>query len=456
MNHKYFGSWTFYKRALLVAIPVMLQLLVQNLVSLIDNFMVAGLGDIKMSGVNICGQFNFVFIILINTLCMSGGIFMSQFKGADDKSGMQQSFRFKLLFTGLCGIAYTGLCFAAPQNMFSLLLKGNADATEIIAQSALYSKAVALSWIFMCMSQSIASSLREIEVVRPPLVISVIATLVNTLFNFILIYGHFGAPKLEVAGAGYATVIARGTELLLFIIYTLKKRPEFIFNILKLLNIDVKLFLTIFRKSIMILCSEMMWAVSETVATALYNSLGGAEVVSGMAGGFAVSNLFFICFSGIVTATSVIMGQELGAGKLETARQQKNWILCGSTAFGLLFMFIGFSTTCVVPFVFSNLTTQSRHIAQTLIFVSAIYLPLWAFLNAQYAISRAGGDTKMGAVCDAVANVVYIGAMFPLVLFTSLTPAIIYALVKLSDFVKAIIAWVWMKKEKWLVNLTEI
>ena len=138
-------------------------ILVQNLVSLIDNFMVAGLGDIKMSGVNICGQFNFVFIILINTLCMSGGIFMSQFKGADDKSGMQQSFRFKLLFTGLCGIAYTGLCFAAPQNMFSLLLKGNADATEIIAQSALYSKAVALSWIFMCMSQSIASSLREIE-----------------------------------------------------------------------------------------------------------------------------------------------------------------------------------------------------------------------------------------------------------------------------------------------------
>ena len=81
MNNKYFGTSSFYKRALSIALPVMAQLLIQNFVSLIDNFMVAGLGDIKMSGVNVSGQINFIFMILINTICMSGGFFMSQFYG---------------------------------------------------------------------------------------------------------------------------------------------------------------------------------------------------------------------------------------------------------------------------------------------------------------------------------------------------------------------------------------
>lgn len=99
-KHIYFGTARFYRRALSIALPVMAQLLIQNFVSLIDNFMVAGLGDIKMAGVNTAGMIIFVFLILVNTLCSAGGIFMSQFNGAKDSEGMQQSMRFKLLLTG--------------------------------------------------------------------------------------------------------------------------------------------------------------------------------------------------------------------------------------------------------------------------------------------------------------------------------------------------------------------
>ena len=268
-----------------------------------------------------------------------------------------------------------------------------------------------------------------------------------------MIYGHFGAPRLEVAGAGYATVIARGVELILFVIYAAYRKPEFLFKLITILNIDFLLGVKILKKSVLILLSELLWAFSETVATALYNTLGGAEVVSGMAGGFAICNLFFICFSGIVTATTVIVGQELGAGHLEEARIQKNWILTGSTVFGCIFLVIGFATTLLVPFVFANLTPEARRIACGVIIVGAAYLPLWAFLNAQYAISRAGGDVKMGAICDVAANIAYIASMFFFVLCTSLGPIAIYALTKISDFLKAGIAHWWLKKEKWLVNL---
>lgn len=455
LSHKYFGTSSFYKRAIAIALPVMAQLLIQNFVSLIDNFMVAGLGDVKMSGVNVAGQINFVFMILINTICMSGGIFMSQFKGAGDKEGMQQSFRFKILLTGIFGVAYMVVCFIAPNGLFNMMVTVNKDASLIVEQSVIYSRAVAVSWFLMCMSQSIASSLREIEIVKPPLVISVVATLVNTFFNYILIYGHFGAPRLEVAGAAYATVIARAVELLLFIIYASIKRPGFIFNPFKLFKIKFVLFGTLIRKSAMILYSELFWAISETVSNALYNTRGGAEVVSGMAAGFAIANLFFICFSGIVTASSVIVGQELGAGHLEESRKYKNWILSGSTVFGVIFMLIGFSTTFLIPFVFKNLTDAAQNTAKGLVFVAAIYLPLWAFLNAQYSISRTGGDTLMGVICDTIGNILFLGGMIVLTFYTGFGPVLMYAIVKLSDVPKTIVAHFWLKKEKWLVNLTK-
>ena len=454
LQHSYFGTAAFYKRALSIAVPVMAQLLIQNFVSLIDNFMVAGLGDIKMAGVNTAGLIIFPFLILVNSICSAGGIFMSQFNGAKDREGMQQSLRFKLLVTGSAGILFTVIGLIAPRGLFAVMLTVNKDAELIIDQAVRYARAVACSGVLLVFSQSIASSLREIEIVRPPLVISIIATLINTFFNWVFIYGNLGAPRLEVEGAGIATVIARAVELVLFIGYLTVKKPPFLFNILKLFNIKIRLFALIIRKSAMILYSELAWAVSETVSTALYNTRGGAEVVSGMAAGFAIANLFFICFSGIVTASSVILGQDLGAGRLNEAKRYKNWILSGSTVFGVIFMFIGFFTVLLIPFVFKNLSLHSQAIARGLIITAAAYLPLWAYLNGQYAISRTGGDTTMGVICDTVANVLFVGGMFLLVGFTALGPVAMYAIVKLSDFAKAGIAYFWLKKERWLVNLT--
>lgn len=454
MNHKYLGTKLFYGRAIKIAVPVMAQLLIQNLVSLIDNFMVAGLGDIKMGGVNVCNQINFIFLVLMNTICASGGIYMSQYKGAGDKEGMKQTLRFKVIVAGLFGIAYSILGFMAPRGLFGLMVHSNTDAASILDQTQMYSRSLALAWIFMVFAQAFASSLREIELVKAPLIISSVATLINTFFNWILIYGNLGAPRLEVAGAGYATVIARGCEFLMFLGYCLWKRPPFLFNPLKLLKIDFKLFGNIFGKSLMILYSEMFWAVSETISNALYNTRGGAEIVSGMAAGFAVANLFFICFSGIFTSTGVIMGQELGAGKLEECRQYKNWVLTGATIFGLGFMLIGLGTLGLVPVVFGNLTPEARKIARELIAVCALYLPLWAYINGQFAISRTGGDTTMGVLCDSVSNVLFIGGMFLLTFLTGFGPILMYAIVKLSDVAKAVIAYFWLKKERWLVNLT--
>jgi len=454
-KNKYFGPMPFYAQALKIAIPVMAQMLIQNLVSLIDNFMVAGLGDIKMSGVNITGQIIFTFMVFMNTVCMAGGIFMTQFSGADDKEGMRQSLCFKLWAGLLVVIIFMLACMIFPRQILSLMVRGNSQAEVILDQGVEYMKLIGfmgIPWIFSAM---ISSSLREIGEVKVPLVISVVATLVNTFFNWILIYGNLGAPRLEVRGAAIATVIARCVEAIIFLIYMIKKKPPFIIRLLDLFHINFKLFGEILKKAWMIMFSEMVWAIAETITTALYNGRGGADVVSGMSASFAISNLFFIAFTGIITSTGVIIGKNLGRGELEQAKKEKVWLLNGAKIFGLFFTLVGLLCMFLVPLVFRNLSIQSQEICRKMVLVMALYMPVWVYINGQFAVSRAGGDTMMGILVDGIGNLgIVIPGIFLLAKLTSIGPVMMYAIIKSVELPKIMIAHFWLKKEKWVVNLS--
>ena len=451
-----FGPASFYASALKIAIPVMAQMLIQNLVSLIDNFMVAGLGDVKMSGVNICGQIIFVFMVFMNTICMAGGIFMTQFSGAKDKEGMKQSFCFKL-WMGLFVVAvFSVSCFLLPRQILSFMVRGNSQAVLILDQGVQYMRIMGFMGIPWMLSAMISSSLREIGKVKVPLVISIIATCVNTVCNWILIYGNLGVPRLEVRGAAIATVIARTVEALIFIGYMIKQKPDFAIKFFDVFRINFALFCEILKKAWMIMLSEMVWAMAETITTALYNGRGGADVVSGMSSSFAISNLFFVAFNGIITATGVIIGKDLGRGELDQARQEKVWLLNGSKIFGLFFTGIGFLCLLLVPVVFRNLSASSQHICRQMVLVMAIYMPIWVYINCQFAVSRAGGDTVMGMLVDGIGNFgVVIPGIFLLANFTGIGPVAMYAIIKFVEVPKIMIAHFWLKKEKWLVNLAQ-
>ena len=451
-----FGPASFYAQALKIAIPVMAQMLIQNLVSLIDNFMVAGLGDVKMSGVNICGQIIFVFMVFMNTICMAGGIFMTQFSGAKDKEGMKQSFCFKL-WMGLFVVAvFSVSCFLLPRQILSFMVRGNSQAVLILDQGVQYMRIMGFMGIPWMLSAMISSSLREIGKVKVPLVISIIATCVNTVCNWILIYGNLGVPRLEVRGAAIATVIARTVEALIFIGYMIKQKPDFAIKFFDVFRINFALFCEILKKAWMIMLSEMVWAMAETITTALYNGRGGADVVSGMSSSFAISNLFFVAFNGIITATGVIIGKDLGRGELDQARQEKVWLLNGSKIFGLFFTGIGFLCLLLVPVVFRNLSASSQHICRQMVLVMAIYMPIWVYINCQFAVSRAGGDTVMGILVDGIGNFgVVIPGIFLLANFTGIGPVAMYAIIKFVEVPKIMIAHFWLKKEKWLVNLAQ-
>ncbi len=450
-----FGPGQFYRGALAIAVPIMLQQLIQSLVSLIDNFMVSGLGDVCMSGVNVAGQVLFVFMVFINAICMSGGIFMTQYFGAGDARGMGQAFRFKLAAGLAAFVPYLLVCLVFPRQVLSLMLIGNTQADLILDEAVQYIRIMFFMGIPMTVSMCIASSLRDLGKVKAPLAVTVVATLTNTLFNWLLIYGNLGFPRLGVRGAALATVIARTVEFILFIALYIQAKPEFAVRLADFIKIDGKLFREILKKSALVLFCEMVWVLSETVTTALYNGRGGADVVSGMASSFAIANLYFVAFGGVYSATGVILGKTLGEGDLARARREKTWLLSGSAMFGVLMALFGFATTLIVPVVFGRLSDSAIRICRSMVAMMAVLMPVWVYMNTQQAVARAGGDAKMGAYTDAGLTLfVMLPMVFILALYTDVGPVVMYCGVKLIDAVKLVVFHFWLKKERWLKNLT--
>ena len=453
---KRFGPLSFYREVLSIALPVMLQQLIMSMVSLIDNFMVAGLGDISMAAVNVANQINFVFIVIVNTVCGAGGIYLAQFRGAGDSDGMKHAYRFKVMLATAAAVLYFILCRTIPHKMIALMTMGNAAQAEIISVGSGYLRLVSWTLVPIALSSAIGTSFREIAQPKTPLFISAAATVVNTIGNWILIYGNLGAPRLEVAGAAYATIIARVFELAVFIIYASSAQAPFFVGIVKLFHIHQKLIAEILGKSVMIFVSELSWVSSETIMTAMYNRRGGAEVVAGMAAGWTIANIFFLLFGGIWISAGVLVGGALGAGKLDEARRRAEWLKSGSVAAGFIIALPGAAMSALlIPLVFSNLSAAARTNSIGLVLVILVYLPLWGLLNIQFAISRSGGDTALGMYVDLSVNtLLFVPGALILSLLTSIQPVPMFALLKLSDVVKYFIARHFLRKERWVRNLT--
>ena len=427
-----------------------------SLVSLVDSFMVAGLGDVSMAAVNTTNHIKFIYFVIINTICQAGGIYIAQFNGAKDSEGMKSAFNFKVLFALSISILYFVICQFFPNVLIGLLIPGNAARGEIIVVGAGYLKLVSWTLFPAAVSMSIATSFREIAKPKIPLIISAVATVVNTIGNWILIYGNLGAPRLEVTGAAYATIIARFFEVAAYIFYASYSKAPFFTGIKKLFVIKKRLVMEIFAKSGMIFASEMSWIVSETLMIAMYNRRGGAEVVAGMAAGWTVANIFMLMLGGVWTASSVMVGGSLGAGQLDEARNRAKWLKWGGVVGGLIVAIPGaFLAAFLVPHVFFNLSAQARANCLGLVLVVLAYMPFWCFLNTQFAVSRAGGDTAMGMYTDVSVNVLlFAPGSVILSLFTTIAPVPMFALLKITDIIKIFVARHFLRREKWVKNLT--
>lgn len=456
---KFIGDRAFYGMVLGIAVPIMIQNGITNFVNLLDNIMVGQLGTEQMSGVSIVNQLIFVYNLCIFGGLSGAGIFTSQYYGQKDDEGIRHTFRYKLWMAVILTVAVIALFLTCGEPLIDLYLKGNSDGGDLAATlnyGNVYLKIMLIGLPAFMMLQIYASTLRECGETVVPMKAGLAAVAVNLIFNYLLIYGKFGFPKLGVAGAAIATVISRYVEAAIVLVWThrYKEKNSYIVGIYRTLRVPLGIAGKIFIKGTPLLFNEALWSIGMAMLTQCY-SVRGLNVVAGFNIANTVNNLFSVVYIAMGSAIAIIVGQHLGAGKMKEARDTDNKLIafsvlsCGAMA---VMMFVA---APLFPLLY-NTSEAVRVQAAALIMAQAVFMPQNAFMHATYFTLRAGGKTVVTFFFDCVFIwLVSIPVVFLLSRFTSIPAEFIYAAGQIAEWAKCIIGFVLVKKGVWLQNLVK-
>lgn len=443
--------------AMQVAIPMIIQNGITNLVNMLDNIMVGRVGTEPMSGVAIINQLMFVFNICIFGAISGAGIFTAQFWGCDKQDGVRHTFRFKWIIALVIGIIGTLLFVFAGEQLALLYLHGEENPAELLRTleyAKQYLVVIVFSMIPFAIEQVYVSTLRECGETLLPMKAGMTAVLINLVLNYILIFGHFGFPKLGVVGAAIATVIARWIETAIVIVWTHthKEKNPYIVGIYSSFYIPMYLVKKIIIKGAPLMLNECIWATGMATLTQCY-SVRGLEAVAALNICTTIANVFNVVYLSMGNAVAIIVGQLLGAGKMEEAKDTDTKLIAFSVFICLGIGALLALTAPLFPLVY-NTTDAVRALATNLIRILALVMPMHAFLHCAYFTLRSGGKTIVTFLFDSVFMwVVSIPFAFCLSRFTGIPMAPMYFLVQAIEIIKCIIGFVLVKKGVWLQNI---
>ena len=460
MFKRFIGDKAFYRRVMGVAVPIIIQNGITNFVSMLDNIMVGQVGTLPMSGVAIVNQLMFVFNLCVFGASSGAGIFTAQFFGSQDHKGVRHTFRFKMYTSLLLAAAGLGIFLMGGQSLISLYLSADGDPVEIaqtLSYAQGYLKVMLAGLLPFAITNAYSSTLRETGQTLVPMVAGICAVLVNLVLNYILIFGHFGAPAMGVQGAALATVISRFVELAVVAAWTHlhgQKNP-FIRGAFRSPYIPGGLFHQILVKGMPLLINEFLWASGMAVMNQCY-STRGLDVVAAQNISSTIYNLSSVVFLSMGNAVGIIMGQLLGAGKQEPeVRDTNRKLIATSVVSCLIFGGLMAAVSGVFPRIY-NTTDQVRALATRLICVSAVMMPFNAYTNAAYFTLRSGGQTMVTFLFDSCfVWCCCVPLAFCISRFTGMAIVPMYFLCQSTDFLKCAIGAYMIRKGKWIQNLTQ-
>lgn len=450
---------TIYRRALRLAVPMMIQNGITNMVTLVDNVMVGSLGTEAMTAVSIVGQLIFVYNLAIFGGISGPGIYGAQYYGQGNMEGFRNSVRMKMWICGLCIVAGLAVFLCAGENLIGLYLHGESatvDATLTMDFAKQYLSIMLFTIVPFVITQIYASSLRETGDSVKPMVAGIISVFVDIVFNYLLIYGKFGFPELGVRGAAIATVLARIVEMLVVVFWAhvKKQEHEFLQGLYCTLLVPRDLMGKMIKKGLPIFFNEFLWAGGMAALTQCY-STRGLEIVAGLNISNAICNLLNVVFVALGSAVGILSGQTLGASQYEKAKKNAFQLMWFTGTICLILTVILVSISGVFP-KFYDTTEQVRSYGQWFIIVTALFFPVQGFLNALYFTLRSGGKTLITFLFDSVYSwTVTLPIALCLCFLTDLPILGVYAIVQSADIVKVIVGYVLIQRGIWISNIVE-
>ncbi len=458
IKQNYIGDRAFYKNLMIILLPMVIQQGISSSVALLDNIMVGALGTEAISGVAIVNQLMFVFNLTIFGGLAGISIFGAQFYGISDFKGMQHAFRLKMYF----GIAITliGIItfWFGGKNLIGLYLtESDGGNIALTLQEAMkYLRVSLLGLLPFVLVQIYTSSIRETGETIIPMQSSIIAILLNLIFNYIFIFGKLGMPAMGAMGAAWGTVIARFVEMGYLLLRAHGNIERFVFlqGAFRQLSVPLVLVKKVARTATPLLCNEVFWSIGMAMISQAY-STRGLTVVAATNINSTIWNAFCILMFAMGNAIAIIIGQELGAGEIEKAKTDDRKLIFFTVVSHILIGILIILLAGLIPQIY-NTTNEVRELTTMLLVISGFALPIDAFAHAAYFTIRSGGKTFITFLFDCCFTcLVNLPIAYCLCHFTTLEIPVIYACVTFVNIIKVIIGAVMLHKGVWANNIIE-
>lgn len=459
MQSNRLGDRDFYKKTFTIMLPILAQNVITNFVSLLDNLMVGQVGTEPMSGVAIVNELIFVFNLCVFGCIEGADIFTAQFYGSRNIEGVRSSFRFKLVFLACNLMLFTAAFGLFGDRLIGLFIhegSGDVDPMLTFEYARRYLHVAMLQMLPFSLVQLYSGTLKCSGQTVVPMKAGITAVGVNAVFNYLLIFGKFGLPKMGVEGAALATVLSKIVELSIVVIWTHthKDKAEFIEGAYSTLRIPGKLLPRMFVMSLPLFLNEVLWSVGMTYQTQCF-STRGIDVVPAVNITNTVNNLFSCAMFALGNTIAIIVGHRLGAGQLKEAVEEDTRLIAMSvTICAILGLIMGLLSP-YIPMAY-NTTESVRSLATQLLRVAAVLIPVNALVNTCYFTLRSGGKAiftflfDSGFVCAVIVPVAFV-----LSRFTDISIVPLFAVVHGMMIIKGIIGFVMVKKKVWVNNIVE-
>ena len=389
---------TFYKKAMLIIIPVLLQNMINQGVNMMDTIMVGQLGEVSISASSLANQFYVIFTFICMGVSAAGLVLASQYWGAEDYKTVHRVFDLILQIIIIAGALMAVVTALFPQQIMSLYT----DDVDVIIEGGRYLRITALIYVPHGISLVISNVIRSTGNARLGLVVSFVSFFVNIFCNYVFIFGKLGLPAMGVMGAALGTLAARVVELIVTVVYMWKFEKNLRYHVKGLKKLPARALLSEFRRlGLPAVISDTILALAASAISMILGHMG-REVVSAYAIVAVVERLCTVATLGIASAAGVIIGQTVGAGKFEQARREGYTFLSMSCVIGVIAMII-VRIAGVWSIGLYEITEDTVSVAVSMISASAILVFFQAVQSAlSKGILRGGGDTKFLMVADVI------------------------------------------------------
>ena len=441
----------FYRLLFSIALPIAVQNLITFMVSMVDTLMVGALGEIQLSAVSIANNLFFVLTILMFGLAGGSNIMISQYWGKGNVKTIHKilaiMYRVCLLITGI----FIFIALFLQKYFMGIFTTDKA----VIDFGASYLRIVCIGYLFYSITNCTIMMLRSVKTVSISIIVYTASLVVNSILNWIFIFGNLGAPELGIRGAAIATICARITEFSIVLVFMFIYERKIGLKIEHLLKLDKEILKDYVGLCTPVLCNELLWAIGASMISVIVGRMGTEVVAANSINGVAHQFVTVFIF-GMSNATAVIIGNTIGEGKKEKAKEYAYSIGIFSVVMGCI---SGLMILLIKPFVvnFYNVSYSTKLIAMEIMTVTSGIIVFQSLAsNFMMGVLRGGGDAKFVLINDLIFMwlVAIPGGFF--VAFVLEPPvALVFLVIKCDEILKSLTSVYRVISGKWVNDVTK-